>query len=202
MVSLVDTMPKKQNALIESIKNKGVDQLFYPGISIDVDLDGGLEQEILAIAKTLEQSGYIGNSSNIFKIMQIKRLLLQKYQREGGKTAVNDYQAILKEVKPIGTFIPVEFILVNGITILLLYCIGTFVKSFSEESGKIAAKKLFDNPKKYSKKVNTTPSEYKIFVRELNIIINEKQILELSSNLRKNKKNHSHKGKTKPKGGN
>jgi hypothetical protein len=156
-------------------KNYGVDEHFYPKISMDIDLPNGFEGEVSEIVKILQKNNFQVTGENVFRIMGFKKELLAKYsETTEGKSAVMRYRRILLEkVKPTGITMPIDLILVNGLIAVLLYMLARFAGSFADESGKIAARKLLENDKERSRELKITTEEYQFLRNEGIIIIQE-----------------------------
>jgi hypothetical protein len=179
-------MPKTVDEILFDVKtNHNIDQYFYPRISMETDLDRGLRGEVKTIVEMLEKNGFAASSENVANTMQLKKTLLEKYEMQERKT-VDDYRKLLlEEVKPVGSAIGIELLLVNGIVILALYMLGRFAGSFADEAGKIAAKKLLEKDEKQAKKLNMNTNEYRIFVREFNLLVQQGEIANFEGDLRK-----------------
>jgi hypothetical protein len=179
-------MPKTIDEILFDVKtNHNIDQYFYPRISMETDLDRGLRGEVKTIVEMLEKNGFAASSENVANTMQLKKTLLEKYEMQERKT-VDDYRKLLlEEVKPVGSAIGIELLLVNGIVILALYMLGRFAGSFADEAGKIAAKKLLEKDEKQAKKLNMSTNEYRIFVREFNLLVQQGEIANFEGDLQK-----------------
>lgn len=145
-----------------------IDEFFYPGISMNIQIPDGLRGEISEIIRLLEKDHLEANSMNVYQVMQFKKKLLTEYtdNRERRK-ALKAYQELLEtKVKPVGTAIPLELVLVDGLVIILLSIVARFGLSFADEAGKIAARKLLDNEEKQAKRHNMTVEEYRFLKTE------------------------------------
>jgi len=152
-----------------------VDEYFYSGFSMDIDLPNGLTGEVDEICKLLEKTAFRVTTENVFRVMELKESLNKRYNETAdGNKAIAEYRKmILEEIKPVGATIPIELLLTKGIIVLLLSLAGRFLWSFLDEAGKITAKKLLDDEKKLSKEHNMTLKEYK-FLRNQTVILIEK----------------------------
>jgi len=139
-----------------------IDEFFYPNISMNMQIPDGLEGEISDIARVLKESGLEVNTTNVLRLMELKKKLLIKYTSKAEREkVVTAYRELLAtKIKPVGTALPLELILVDGVVVILLSVLGRFVMSFVDEAGKILARKVFDDDEKQSKKVNMTMEEY------------------------------------------
>ena len=174
--------------IVSDLQNKySVDQHFYPKMSINTDIEGGMGGEVNTVVGLLKSNGFDISSENVFHAMELKKRLMERYLgKEGGETLKDYRKLILEDIKPVGIVGSVEFCLVNGLIIVGLYLLGRFAGSFADESGKILAQKLLDKPKDNSRKLNIDIREYKILSKEVNLFIEEKKILDLAkSNLKK-----------------
>jgi len=173
---------------LELKQRYNVDEYFYPEVSMDIEIPNGLIGEVTDISKILEKNGFKVTTENVFRIMELKKSLLERYDETvGGKKSKAEYRKmILEDVKPIGVTIPIDFLLVNGIIMLLLFVAGRFLGSFADEAGKIVARKLLDDEKKLSKEQNMTIKEYKFLKNQTVILIEEgKDLNILIQNLQK-----------------
>jgi hypothetical protein len=152
-----------------------VDEFFYPNISMNIQIPDGLEGEISDIARVLKKSGLEVSSSNVLRVMELKKDLLTRYAGENKRQKiVIEYQELLeKKVKPVGSAIPLELIFVNGIVIILLSVVARFALSFADEAGKIMARRILDDDKKQSKKANMTIDEYCFLKTEAKYLIDK-----------------------------
>jgi len=175
------------------LRKRGVDEFFYPGISMDLDLPNGLKGEISEIAELLNKNGFKVSAENVFEVMEFKRELILWYTRTSeGQRVLEEYNdLLLKHVKPVGVSIPLELILVTGLVSLVLFVGARFLGSFANEAGKIVARKLLDNDKELSKEHNMTIKEYQFLKNQVVILIeNLNNIDSLIEKLQK-KKNES-----------
>lgn len=176
-----------------------VDEFFYPNISMNIQVPGGLEGEISDISRVLKSSGFEITATNVLQVMELKKKLLTKYTSEAERQKIlADYQELLAtRVKPVGTVLPLELILVNGLVIILLSMVAKFGLSFADEAGKILARKVFDEDKKQSKKLNMTEDEYRFLKTEAKVWIDTEgnKLVEIkkSSRVRKKSKSKSNK---------
>ena len=133
-----------------------------------MQIPDGLEGEISDIARVLKESGLEVNTTNVLRLMELKKKLLIKYTSKAEREkVVTAYRELLAtKIKPVGTALPLELILVDGVVVILLSVLGRFVMSFVDEAGKILARKVFDDDKKQSKKVNMTMEEYRFLKTE------------------------------------
>lgn len=153
----------------------GVDEYFYPTISMEIDIPYGLIGEVTEISQLLRKNGFRVTTENVFRVMKLKRSLLKRYnETEEGKRSKAEYsRIILEDIKPAGITIPIDFLFVNGIVLLLLFVAYRFLGSFAEEAGKITARKLLGDEKKNAKEHNITIKEY-MFLKNQTIILIEK----------------------------
>jgi len=160
--------------IAEHLKSRrGVDEFFYPNISMDLDLPNGLEGEIGEIAELLEQNGFEVMTENVLEVMEFKRELVLRYTGTSkGQLVLQEYNdLLLKHVKPVGMSFPLELMFVTGLTTLVLFVGARFLGSFADEAGKIVARKLLDNDKKLSKEHNMTIKEYHFLKNQAVILI-------------------------------
>ena len=152
-----------------------VDEYFYPTVSMDIDVPNGLIGEVTEISKALEKDGFRVTAENVFRVMELKKSLLRRYNEtaEGKKSRAKYSKMVLEEIKPTGVTLPIDLLFVNGIVILLLYVAARFIGSFVDEAGKIAARKLLDDEEKLTKMHNITIKEYK-FLKNQAVILIEK----------------------------
>jgi len=165
-----------------------VDEYFYPKISMDTDIPNGLEGEITDITKVLQENGFEVTIENVFRFMDFKRRLLERYYEttNGRKTAAEYRRMLLEEIRPTGITIPIELVLVNGLLALLLYAIARFAGSFADESGKIAAQRLLGKDEAGSKQLNMDIREYRFLKNETTVFIQDgKTLLFLKQELKK-----------------
>jgi hypothetical protein len=111
---------------------------------------------------------------------------------------LTDYQELLAtKVKPVGTVLPLELILVNGLVIILLSMVAKFGLSFADEAGKILARKVFDEDKKQSEKLNMTEDEYRFLKTEAKVWVDTEgnKLVEIKKSTRVRKKSKSKSGK-------
>jgi hypothetical protein len=170
-----------------------VDEYFYPKISMDIDISQGLKGEIADITKVLQENGFEAISENVFRIMELKRKLLTRYDEttEGKKTTANFRRMLLEDIKPTGITIPIELVLVNGLIALVIYVIGRFAGSFADESGKIIARKLLEKDKERSKQLNMDIREYRFLKNEATILIQDgKTLVFLKQKLKEKQEKH------------
>ncbi len=183
--------------------NYCLDQYYYPKISMLTDLQGGIEGEVNNIIRQLESNGFDVSSSTIFCVMETKKKLLQRYYRKTGNTVYESYKKlVLDDLRPVGTLVPIEFLFVGGLISVILYMAAKFLGSFAEESGKIAAQKLFLDDKNIAKKLNIDIKEYQLIAKEVNIIIQENEMNDLLKNVTKAKKKTKVLSKSRVKGKN
>jgi hypothetical protein len=167
-----------------------VNERYYPGISMDIDIANGFQGEISQITRVLSENGLETTSENVFHIMEFKKSLLVRYSedQEGKKTTKEYRRMLLEEIKPTGISIPIELVLVNGLIALLFYVIGRFTGSFADESGKIMARKLLEEERKRSKELNMDIREYCFLKNEAIILIQDgKNLNTLRDKLKKRK---------------
>jgi hypothetical protein len=166
-------MSSISNAISSELKKKyGVDEFFYPDISMNIQIPNGFEGEIFEIVQLLEKNHFEIDSMNVYHIMQLKKKFLGDYHKR--KKILEAYQKLLEtKVRPIGMTIPLDLVFVNGLVIILLSIVARFGLSFADEAGKIAARKLLDDEKKQAKKYNMTIEEYRFLQTEVKAWIEE-----------------------------
>jgi hypothetical protein len=193
-------MPLSVKEILNEIKAKHkVDEFFYPNISMNIQVPGGLEGEISDIAQVLKSSDFEVTATNVLQVMELKKKLLTKYTSEAERQKIlTDYQELLAtKVKPVGTVLPLELILVNGLVIILLSMVAKFGLSFADEAGKILARKVFDEDKKQSEKLNMTEDEYRFLKTEAKVWVDTEgnKLVEIKKSTRVRKKSKSKSGK-------
>jgi hypothetical protein len=165
------------NIAAELRKNHKVDEYFYPDISMDVDLPQGFKGEINSVMRVLEKNGFAANGENVFQIMNLKRNLLKDYgEKSERKKIVAEYSETLRKKEPVGSIVPLDYLLVGGIVIVVLFTLKRFLGSFADESGKLLARKLFAKSgtrKQLLKELNVSVDEYKIINNEIVVIITD-----------------------------
>jgi hypothetical protein len=172
-------------------KNYKVDEFFYPSISMDIDLPQGFKGEVDNVTEILEKNGFATTSENAFQILTLKKNLLAKYtDKVEGRKVVTEYNKLLGKKEPVGSIVSPEYFLVSGLIAIFLYGLARFVGSFTDEAGKLAARKLFDKAetrKQLMKELNLNVNEYNLLGKEIVIIINEdsKSIEAIRKKLRK-----------------
>ena len=154
---------------------------------MDIDIPNGREGEINGIMMALQENELEISEENVFQIMKFKKELLVNYiETPKGKETIAEYRRLLlEEIRPTGITVPIEFLLVNGLLVLLLYMIGRFAGSFADESGKLLARRLLEKDKECSKTLNMNIEEYRILRKEATALILDGKTLEI---LRKNLK--------------
>lgn len=160
----------------------GVDEYFYPGISMEIDTPYGLGGEVKAIMEWLVRRGFEANAKNVFHFMQMKRKLLEGYRSSNeGKAALRGYSEIVFEhVKPVGAAVPSDLLFVNAIVVLLLYLAGKFLGSFMSEAGKIAAKRIMaEDEEEVSEELKADKVEYDFFRKEVIELLGDKAKIEI-----------------------
>ncbi len=157
----------------ELVKVYKVEDTYYPKFSIETDIEGGLNGEAKIIVNGLSECGFDISTENVFKIMEIKRLLLSRYllDKDGIESKQKYTKLLLEEIKPVGSLLPIDFLLVNGVVAVTLYLVARFGGSFMDEAGKIAAQKVLGQSKKAAKKLNMDVSEYNYFIGEIHLLI-------------------------------
>jgi hypothetical protein len=166
----------------------GVNEFFYPNISMDVDLPYGLEGEVKDIINLLNKAGIKTTPENVFYTMRVKKKLLSIYKTTtNGTQVLEKFKEVISEhVKPVGVTIPTEIIFVSGVTAFLLYLATRFADSFMSEAGRILARKaLARDRKKMAKEFNLTLTEYKFLERQIIILLDKKEGNILLSDLQK-----------------
>jgi hypothetical protein len=140
-----------------------------------VQIPDGLEGEVADVLQVLKNNGFEGSVENVLSVLQLKKELLSKYCFEPEKKMLREYQELLAtKVKPVGTAIPLDLILVNGLVLIGLSMLAKFGYSFADESGKLLAHKVFKDDKKESKKLKMTEDEYRFLKPQVVIIMSEK----------------------------
>jgi hypothetical protein len=171
-----------------------VDEFFYPNISMNIEIPGGLEGEVAGDIEILKQSGFEATPENVLLIMESKRQLLVQYRKtQKGRGVLKDYrQLLVKEVKPVGTTMPTDLMFVTILVGLLSYLVARFTGSFADEAGKILARRLLEKEKKLSKEHNLTINEYRFLKNQAVILVqNGKMVSTLSRQLKKKRKRRS-----------
>jgi hypothetical protein len=187
--------------LLDNIENElrkkyEVDEYFYPKVDMAVDFPKGLYSEIQKIAKLLKNNGFAVTTENIYTLMDFKRKLLEKYSNESErKKVLKNYTNLIKQKQPVGSVFGIEYYLVVGIIGVLVYVLGKFVGSFSEEAGKIAAQKLLNGEKTQKdiqEELKIDKDEYNIFSNQSILIINKNDanFALLTKNLQKSSKDN------------
>ena len=168
-----------------------IDEFFYPDISMNIQIPDGLKGEISEIIQLLKKNHFEVNSMNVYQVMQFKKKLLTEYRDNHERRKILEaYQELLeKKVKPVGSAIPLQLVLVDGLVIILLMVVARFGLSFADEAGKIAARKLLDKEKKQAKRHNMTVEEYRFLKTEAVSWIEEgKTIRSFTKEIKKKKK--------------
>lgn len=163
LLRMVEEMSSTLHVISSELKGKyKVDEFFYPDISMNIQIPDGLKGEISEVIQLLKKNHFEVNSMNVYQIMQFKRKLLAEYRdnRERRKVLEAYRELLEKKVRPVGSAIPLELLLIDGLVILLLSIAARFGLSFADEAGKIAARKLLDNEKKQAKRHNMNVEEY------------------------------------------
>jgi hypothetical protein len=186
-------MVSEAEDIFSELKTKRkVDDFFYPGISMDIQIPDGLKGEISGITRLLGENNFETDSSNVFNVMKLKKKLLNEYTSNATyRENLNDYKTLMQnEVKPIGSPIPFELLLVDGLTIIFLSVIARFGLSFANEAGKIVARKILDGDKgRQARKYNMTLKEYRFLMNETIKWIQEKKTLvSFAKKMRKRKR--------------
>jgi hypothetical protein len=185
-------MPEKvgtRKIINELRTDYGLDGYYYPKISMETDLPRGFEGEVNSITRQLANNGFNVSSENVLSVMRAKKKLLQRYYGKSGIQVNKNYEKlILEEVKPVGTPGSIEFLLVCGLISVILYMAGKFLGSFSEETGKIAARRLLKEDKETAKELNIDIKEYQFIANEVNILIKENELSDLLEIVTKTKK--------------
>jgi len=168
-----------------------IDEFFYPDISMNIQIPDGLKGEISEIIRLLKKNSFEVNSSNVYQIMQLKKKMLTEYRDNSKRGNVLEaYRELLgKRIKPVGSVIPIDLVLVDGLVIILLSIVARFGLSFADEAGKIAARKLLDKGKKQAKRHNMTLQEYNFLKTEAVAWIEEgKTFRSFTKQIKKKKK--------------
>ena len=162
-----------------------MDEYFYPTISMEIDIPNGLIGEVKETSQLLKKYGFRVTTENVFSVMKLKRSLLERYNEtaEGKRSKAEYIRMILEEIKPTGITIPIDFLLVNGIVLLLLFVASRFLGSFADEAGKIAARKLLNDEKKNAKEHNIEIKEYRFLKNQTVILIDRGNDLDLVKKL-------------------
>jgi hypothetical protein len=189
-------MVKRMSSTLETIYSElkerhNIDEFFYPDISMNIQIPDGLKGEISEIIQLLKKNNFEVNSMNVFQVMKFKKMLLTEYRDNHERKKVFEaYQELLeKKVKPVGSAIPLQLTLVDGLVIILLMIVARFGLSFADEAGKIAARRLLDKEKKQAKKHNMTVEEYRFLKTEAVSWIEEgKTIKAFTKEMKKKKK--------------
>jgi len=189
---MVEEMSSTLEVISSELKERyKIDEFFYPDISMNIQIPDGLKGEISEIIQLLKKNHFEVNSMNVYQVMQFKKKLLTEYRdnRERRKI-LKAYQELLeKKVKPVGSAIPLQLVLVDGLVIILLMIVARFGLSFADEAGKITARKLLDKEKKQAKRHNMTVEEYRFLKTEAVSWIEEgKTIKSFTKEIKKKKK--------------
>ena len=189
---MVEEMPSTLELVTSELKGKyKVDEFFYPDISMNIQIPDGLKGEISEVIQLLKKNHFEVNSMNVYQVMQFKKELLTEYKDDRKRRKVLEaYQELLeKKIKPVGSAIPLDLVLVDGLVIILLYIAARFGLSFVDEAGKIAARRLLGNAKKQPKRHNMTVEEYHFLKTEAVTWIEEgKTFRSFVKEIRKKKK--------------
>jgi cell division protein FtsL len=190
-------------AIAESICSKlrqshKADEFFYPDISMDIEISGGLEGEVAENIRILEQNGFEATATNVLGIMESKRQLLAHYRStKKGKKALEEYrQLLVKKVKPVGTTMPTDLMFVTIIVSLLAYMVARFTGSFADEAGKILARKLLEKEKKLSREHNLTINEYRFLKNQAVALVENGTVINTFSKQLKRKRKKKTKANT------
>jgi len=168
-----------------------VDEFFYPDISMNIQIPDGLKGEVSEIVRLLKKNHFEVSSFNVYKVMQLKKKLLTEYRDDSKRRKVlGAYQELLgKKIKPVGSTIPIELVLVDGLVVILLSIAARFGLSFADEAGKIAARRLLEKEKKQAKRHNMTLEEYNFLKTEAVAWVEEgKTFKSLTKEIKKKKK--------------
>lgn len=189
---MVEEMSSTLEVISSELKERyKIDEFFYPDISMNIQIPDGLKGEISEIIQLLKKNHFEVNSMNVYQVMQFKKKLLTEYRDNHKRRKVLEaYQELLeKKVKPVGSAIPLQLVLVDGLVIILLMIVARFGLSFADEAGKIAARKLLDKEKKQAKRHNMTVEEYRFLKTEAVSWIEEgKTIRSFTKEIKKKKK--------------
>jgi hypothetical protein len=173
---MVIKLPSSLETISLDLREKyRVDEFFYPDISMSVQIPEGLKGEVFEITRILKKNRFEGESLNVYQVMQLKKKLLTEYMESSRRRKVIEaYQELLgKKIKPVGSTIPIEMILVNGLVVILLSMVARFGLSFMDEAGKIAARRLLNEEKKQARKHNMAIEEYRFLKGEALVWINK-----------------------------
>lgn len=187
----VEEMTSKPQAISSELKKKhNVDEFFYPDISMGIQIPDGLSGEISEIVKLLQKNHFEVNSANVYQVMKFKKELLAEYKDKPKRIKVLEaYRELLEEkIRPVGSAIPLDLTFVGGVVVILVYLAARFGGSFADEAGKIAARRLLDNPKKQAKRHNMTVEEYSFLETEAVTWIDGKKFRSFVKEIRKKKK--------------
>lgn len=121
-----------------------VGDYFYPRISFELEVPGGLQGEAESISSLVSDVGKRPSLKEIYRIMHMKAKLIDAYQEKEGNKA-NTVRLFREHVaspraRPIAGFGPIEYAVASVVVILAFF----FLKEFASEAGRIAAKKLID----------------------------------------------------------
>jgi hypothetical protein len=156
-------------------KTHAVDEFFYPNISMDQEMPNGFEGEVSQVKNALSDAGFEASVTSIWRVMELKRTLLLKYnESEKGRRVLALYRKLLTtKVKPVGSAVPVDLLFVNGLVLILLYIVARFGTSFADEAGKIAARKLLGTDAKEARRHKMNEDEYRLIRTEASLWIEE-----------------------------
>jgi hypothetical protein len=184
-------MSKTVSEIVKDLKQTyKMDSGYYPKISMETDLEKGFEGEVKNVISQLRSNCFDVSSENVFLVMEFKKMLLEKYYGIKGKKTTEEYRRlIVEDLRSVGSPASIEFLLVSGIVLLILYMGGRFLGSFADEMGKIAPQKLLnDDEKKNSAKLNIDVKEYRIIAREVNLVMQDTALTKTLEELTKSEK--------------
>lgn len=119
----------------------GVDDYFYPNISFELEVPGGLTGEVRRIRTHLRHAGVATTVPSIHYALSVKRNLIRRLRKSKRIDLYRQY--IAKRVRPVGALPPVEYLFAT----IVLWMATFFLKSFSEEAGRVSAGALLGRHK-------------------------------------------------------
>jgi len=127
-------------------KKYNVNENFYQKYTMGID-SPSIDYEIESIINYLKKINYPKKIDNIYYLMNAKKNIILHYSKKDNKSVTEKYvNEIISEIKPVGGIISPETLFATGFLFFLVLAIK-FFGAFSEESGKIMARKLFTGEK-------------------------------------------------------
>jgi len=135
-----------------------VDDYFYPNISFELEVPGGLTGEARRIRRDLRHAGIKTTTPNIYHTLSVKRSLIRRLRNSKRISLYRRY--IAKRVRPVGAVVPVEYVYATIVLLIALF----FLKSFAEEAGRISARTLLGrhNDREISGKIRCSVPEVRL----------------------------------------